>query len=60
MSNTEMGRVNEVVKNHREGNELADKLVWDPATQTIMEVREDNQPYDGLRYKMEKMGFASR
>lgn len=58
MERSEQDTVRNAIDDHQQGSEMAEKLVWDPGTQSIVAVDKNAAERDGLKYNLEKMGFA--
>jgi len=63
MASTEQERVQRARQHHDDGNEMGEKMVWDPATQTIRTVGPGGSGGSGgnqLGYDIDKLGFSGR
>lgn len=59
-STTEQERVQRARQHHDDGNEMGEKMVWDPATQTIRTVGPGGSGGNQLGYDIDKLGFSGR
>jgi len=60
MASTERERVQRAKQQHEDGNQIGEKLMWVPETQTIQTVGPGGSGVDGLGYEVDKLGFSGR
>lgn len=60
MGTPEQNEVNQALDDHEHGDQMAEELVWEPETQTIVSRSRDTGESSGLKYKLDRMKFAAQ